>query len=210
LAIAGDLDGDLFFVTWDPDLIPDSSALQPPADYTGTAERPEGPVTPESLIRYFAHHSNAMLGRLNGAYLAWANLRGTVNCAECRQLSALFARGVDSVKTGERLTLPPHLAPSDEQRARAQGLGKQRIWGRLLEKAEEERVKAQRTVVREGDPAPLSEDSIWGLINGQDLCLSEWELFRIVERWCAVNGRPQAELAERLDFGKFSAAQVGL
>ena len=58
--------------------------------------------------------------RLNNLYLRWADLKGA-DCEECQTLSALFARGVDSVKSGEKqrvpgwLLHPPGSEPRDEQ-----------------------------------------------------------------------------------------------
>lgn len=206
---AGDLDGDLFFVTWDPHLIPPSQNLQTPADYAAAPPAlAEGPVTADALIHYFAHHSNAVLGLLNGAYIAWANLRGTVKCAECAQLSALFARGADSVKTGERLRIPAHLELTEERLVASRERQKDHVWGRVLERAGEEVRRAQGGCVRAADLAPLSEEAVWKLIDGQDLFLSEWELFRMVEKWCKANGRPIVNMALHLDFGCFSRPQV--
>jgi hypothetical protein len=48
------------------------------------------------------------------------------------------------------------------------------------------------------------------LVRGRDLALSEFELLRLMARWCA--GRPDANLAEwalQLDFGSFTPEQVG-
>lgn len=48
------------------------------------------------------------LGRLNNLFMRWADARGA-SCGECLQISDLFSRGVDSVKTGEVLRIPEHL-----------------------------------------------------------------------------------------------------
>lgn len=96
---AGDLDGDTFFVCWDPDLIPHQSQLHRPMSYNAAAEKPHGTVTTADRIRYFANHQPGILGKLDKRYNQWANLKG-VACRECVQLADLFSVGVDSVKTG--------------------------------------------------------------------------------------------------------------
>ena len=48
------------------------------------------------------------LGRLNTLFMRWADAKGA-NCGECLQISDLFSRGVDSVKTGEVLKIAEHL-----------------------------------------------------------------------------------------------------
>ena len=46
--------------------------------------------------------------RTLGRLMRWANAKGA-NCRECLQISDLFSRGVDSVKTGEVLKIPEHM-----------------------------------------------------------------------------------------------------
>lgn len=97
---AGDLDGDIFFVCWDPDLIPHKTQICQPLSYSGATERPQGPVGRVEMIEYFAYHSQSILGRLNRCFEHWANLKG-VRCKQCVQLAMLFSLGVDSVKSGK-------------------------------------------------------------------------------------------------------------
>lgn len=105
---AGDLDGDIFFACWDPDLIPHQHQMCEPLPYTGAAEKPQGSIGREDMIEYFANHSQSILGALNRCFEQWANLKG-VKCMECVQLALLFSLGVDSVKSGTHLHLawPP-------------------------------------------------------------------------------------------------------
>ena len=60
--------------------------------------------------------------RLNTLYLEWADMKG-VDCEECRTLSALFARGVDSVKSGEQQRVPNWLMPATGSAPGQQGMG---------------------------------------------------------------------------------------
>lgn len=97
----GDLDGDIFFVCWDPDLIPHQSCLHSAMSYSAAAEKPHGKVGTADRIKYFTNHQPSVLGKLDKCYQQWANLKG-VACRECAQLADLFSFGVDSVKTGEQ------------------------------------------------------------------------------------------------------------
>ena len=96
---AGDLDGDIFFVCWDPQLIPHQRQMIEPLPYTAASARPQGPIDRHDMIAHFANFSQSILGALARCYEQWANLKGP-NCKECVQLAILFSLGVDSVKSG--------------------------------------------------------------------------------------------------------------
>lgn len=86
------------------------------------------------------------------------------------------------MKTGERLRIPAHLELTEERLAESREREKDHVWGRVLKRAQEEVRRAQGGCIREADVGPLSEEAVWRLIDGQDLFLSEWELFRMVEK----------------------------
>ncbi|KAL3143108.1 hypothetical protein ABBQ38_003381 [Trebouxia sp. C0009 RCD-2024] len=153
----GDLDGDTFFVCWDPDLIPHQSQLHRPMSYNAAAEKPHGTVTTADRIRYFANHQPGILGKLDKRYNQWANLKG-VACRECVQLADLFSVGVDSVKTGgqfpnwpvvlstlsrdnlligQQQKIPEALLMGDNLAAEAEEKGRERIWNKLQLHAEQ-------------------------------------------------------------------------
>lgn len=54
-----------------------------------------------------------VVGRLNALYMRWADALGT-DSQKCKEVSGLFSRGIDSVKTGERLKIPDDLKATPE------------------------------------------------------------------------------------------------
>jgi hypothetical protein len=118
-------------------------ALFPPLHYDGALpppaaapQQPPQPVQHSDLIEYFSEQDSSVLGRLNTCYLRWAELKGP-GCEQCRALSLLFAKGVDSVKTGERASVPASLVirAEDVAAARSTAGGAEPVWSVLLERA---------------------------------------------------------------------------
>ncbi|XP_057959817.1 probable RNA-dependent RNA polymerase 1 [Malania oleifera] len=105
-----DLDGDFYFVSWDPELIPPRQVK--PMDYT-----PPKPiildhvVTIEEVEEYFVDYMvNDCLGIISNAHLAFADKE--YNKAEsnvCQELARLHSIAVDFAKTGVPARIPPHL-----------------------------------------------------------------------------------------------------
>ncbi len=103
-----DLDGDLYWVSWDPALIPQTAQL--PLDYQGiAADAPTtAPMAADHVITMtdVAEHiasfmANDQVGQFANAHLAQAEIQPDgVNSAVCRQLAQLFSLAVDSPKTG--------------------------------------------------------------------------------------------------------------
>ncbi|GFP53388.1 probable RNA-dependent RNA polymerase 1 [Trichoderma asperellum] len=89
----GDLDGDTFFVTWDPDIIP--STISQAAHYPGVREPLRfTPITDDDRLLYFAKYTNASLGRVKNLYLRWARATNAMS-PECQELNRLFSQCVD-------------------------------------------------------------------------------------------------------------------
>ncbi|GLC34648.1 hypothetical protein PLESTM_000221100 [Pleodorina starrii] len=214
-ASGGDLDGDTFLVIWDEDIVRAIKAVPSPP-YPPAPERQAGDVGPDQLIRYFSGYQGALLGRIDRLYHTWAGLhpQGPA-CPQCRSLSQLFCRGVDSVSTGQSTTIPPHLQLpperdlSPEERRMLEG----RVWRRMEARAEAA-WRAFREVRQAGlltDPEAvrdLDARGLMALVRSRDVALSEFELLRLMKRWC--EGRPGADLAEwalQINFGSFTAEQ---
>ncbi|OAP58356.1 hypothetical protein AYL99_07446 [Fonsecaea erecta] len=114
LMSGGDLDGDTFFVCWDPELIPE--VISEPAEYPGAKEAIRfSPITVDDLITYFAGYNNMSLGRVKKVYLGWARALGP-RCSQCQELNRLFSQCVDGnrIKIPDKLLDPPE-APPDAQ-----------------------------------------------------------------------------------------------
>ncbi|CAL5358959.1 unnamed protein product [Camellia sinensis] len=113
-ASGSDLDGDLYFVTWDENLIPPSKRSWVPMDYT-PAEVKESPrtVTQRDIIDFFSKNMvNENLGAICNAHVVHADLSeyGALD-EKCITLAELAATAVDFPKTGQLVTMPSQLKP---------------------------------------------------------------------------------------------------
>lgn len=108
----GDLDGDLFFVCWDQDLLP----TQVPAHLIPSPVKPEGRLagpTRQGLMELLVGYIRPPLGLADMWYRQWAALNG-VQSSECVQLGDEFCRLVDLALTGGSPRLSEHLRPKPE------------------------------------------------------------------------------------------------
>nr|GMD42830.1 RNA-dependent RNA polymerase 6 [Ipomoea batatas] len=113
-ASGSDLDGDLYFVTWDEDLIPPSKQSWEPMEYAA-AEVRELPrdVNQSDIIEFFAKNMvNESLGAICNAHVVHADLseHGALD-DKCLKLAELAAIAVDFPKTGKIVNMPNDLKP---------------------------------------------------------------------------------------------------
>ncbi|KAI4357519.1 hypothetical protein L6164_001462 [Bauhinia variegata] len=105
-----DLDGDIYFVCWDQELIPPKQ--EEPMDYTpaGSMEL-DHDVTIEEVEEYFTNYMvNDSLGIISNAHTAFADKLSLNAMAEpCLELAKLFSIAVDFPKTGVPAVIPRHL-----------------------------------------------------------------------------------------------------
>ncbi|PWA55249.1 RNA-dependent RNA polymerase 6 [Artemisia annua] len=113
-ASGSDLDGDLYFVTWDEHLIPPSKQSWPPMEYTA-AEAKELPrdVRHSDIIDFFTKNMvNDRLGTICNAHVVHADMSDCGALDEkCIKLAELAAIAVDFPKTGKIVNMPPNLRP---------------------------------------------------------------------------------------------------
>ncbi|KAG2432736.1 hypothetical protein HYH02_012870 [Chlamydomonas schloesseri] len=250
-ASGGDLDGDTFLVVWDEELVAAVQATASPP-YDAAPEKVAGKVEMADMISYFAGHNGAILGRIDSLYQSWAALSGP-GCSECRQLSQLFSRGVDSVSTGAATAIPGHLQlpPDSELAAEQREIMAGRVWRRmerralaawraysrardvgllaLLQHGQEAAVEGSAAEPRPRVAAAgisawqgLDAAGLMRLVRSRDVALSEYELLRLMARWCARSSQAHAsapeeadaarrqllaELAMHVDFGAFTHEQ---
>uniref|UniRef100_A0ACD5YGG1 Uncharacterized protein n=1 Tax=Avena sativa TaxID=4498 RepID=A0ACD5YGG1_AVESA len=105
-----DLDGDIYFVSWDPDLIP--TCMVAPMDYTpAPTEILDHDVEMEEVHEYFADYIvNESLGMIANAHVVFADKDPfKAESAPCIELAKLFSIAVDFPKTGVPAKIPPHL-----------------------------------------------------------------------------------------------------
>lgn len=111
-ASGSDLDGDLYFVTWDDDLIPPSKRSWPPMHYTpAEAKVLTRPVNQQDIIDFFTRNMvTDQLGVICNAHVAHADKSeyGALD-EKCITLAELAATAVDSPKTGKLVTMPQAL-----------------------------------------------------------------------------------------------------
>ncbi|KAD2804276.1 hypothetical protein E3N88_37653 [Mikania micrantha] len=108
----GDLDGDMYFVCWDPDLIPPQQFE--PMDYTpAPSMQVDHDVTIEEVEECFANYIvNDSLGQISNAHTVLADQSPLKAMAEsCVKLANLFSTAVDFPKTGVPAELPANLRP---------------------------------------------------------------------------------------------------
>ncbi|KAJ3528070.1 hypothetical protein NMY22_g9549 [Coprinellus aureogranulatus] len=104
----GDLDGDEFFVLWDPDIVP--TRTHESYDYPPNRERKSKVLTRMDLATYFASYNTSGVARVSALHNKWAisSPLGAL-CAECQELNALHSQSVDgaAIMIPERLKNPP-------------------------------------------------------------------------------------------------------
>ncbi|OHF03496.1 RNA-dependent RNA polymerase [Colletotrichum orchidophilum] len=109
----GDLDGDDFFVIWNPDLIP-QTWHQPPMDYIAPkAPKMKRDVKVSDLRTFFVRYiQNDCLAKVAGAHLAHADhSEQGANDPKCLRLAQLHSKAVDYVKTADPAEYPNELDP---------------------------------------------------------------------------------------------------
>ncbi|GFP87816.1 RNA-dependent RNA polymerase 6 [Phtheirospermum japonicum] len=113
-ASGSDLDGDLYFVTWDENLIPPSKRSWTPMEYApGEVKVLPRDVKHSDIIEFFTKNMvNESLGTICNAHVVHADLSdyGALD-EKCVRLADLAAIAVDFPKTGKIVTMPPELKP---------------------------------------------------------------------------------------------------
>ncbi|KAK7265708.1 hypothetical protein RJT34_33331 [Clitoria ternatea] len=110
----GDLDGDLFFISWDKDLIP--CQTMPPMDYSGSRPRiMDHKVTLEEIRQFFVDYMiNDTLGAISTAHLVHADREPEkAKSRKCLELAELHSLAVDFAKTGAPAAMPRALKPRE-------------------------------------------------------------------------------------------------
>jgi RNA-dependent RNA polymerase len=105
-----DLDGDIYFVCWDTDLIPPQQ--DPPMDYTPAPSKElDHDVTIEEVEQYFTDYIvNDSLGIIANAHTVFADKEPARARSEpCLELAKLFSVAVDFPKTGVPAVINPKL-----------------------------------------------------------------------------------------------------
>lgn len=110
----GDLDGDLYFVSWDESIIPPRTVT--PMDYTGRRPRlMDHDVTLEEIGKFFVDYMiSDTLGSISTAHLVHADREPEkALSSKCLQLATLHSMAVDFAKTGAPAEMPRDLRPRE-------------------------------------------------------------------------------------------------
>ncbi|XVE97429.1 hypothetical protein REPUB_Repub03eG0018700 [Reevesia pubescens] len=113
-ASGSDLDGDLYFVSWEELLIPPSKKSWPPMQYEpGEASKLPRPVNLKDMKEFFAKNIvNENLGTICNAHVVHADLSEYgAQDEKCIHLAELAATAVDFPKTGKIVSMPAQLKP---------------------------------------------------------------------------------------------------
>lgn len=207
--IAGsDLDGDKFFVCWDSDLIPYEE--KDPSSYPPAKILPMNQIRQKDMIEYFARYSNATVSKIDSLFASWADRKGVLS-TECKILSALFSRAIDSAKTGERVNIPNHLIPPTD--AAPQKGEETFVWHKMASRARlflEDRVKDFKV----NNLIQLTDDTVTSILRNQEINVSEYQLFRFLYKWAKqerVAEKRVDDIAEKcIDFTEFTSEQLRL
>ncbi|XP_028415349.1 uncharacterized protein LOC114538372 [Dendronephthya gigantea] len=207
--IAGsDLDGDKFFVCWDPDLVPYES--HDPVSYPAAKVPPQKNIQQKDLIAYFARYSNSTIGKIDFLFSRWADQKGVASM-ECQELSALFSRAVDSAKTGERVNIPKHLQiasnPKDDL------LKGNFVWHQMAAEASlfiENKVIGPEIY----HDMQLTAGTLKNILSNELISVSDYQLFRFLCKWADLEHDEESEsqvsqiAKECIDFTTFSLPQL--
>ncbi|KAL2896157.1 RNA-dependent RNA polymerase 6 [Bienertia sinuspersici] len=140
-ASGSDLDGDLYFVSWDENLIPPSKRSWIPMEYTpATVKELPRAVNHLDIIDFFTKNMvNENLGTICNAHVVHADLADYGALDEnCLKLAELAALAVDFPKTGKVVTMPnelkPKLYPDFMGKPESQSYKSNKILGRMYRK----------------------------------------------------------------------------
>ncbi|KAL1833192.1 hypothetical protein ACET3Z_002843 [Daucus carota] len=113
-ASGSDLDGDLYFVTWDKNLIPPGEKSWPAMDYSPVeVKEMQRNIKLQDVADFFAKNMvNESLGTICNAHVVHADSSDYGAMDEnCILLAELAAKAVDFPKTGKIINMPTHLKP---------------------------------------------------------------------------------------------------
>ncbi|KXS97624.1 hypothetical protein AC578_5741 [Pseudocercospora eumusae] len=194
LMSGGDLDGDKFFVTWDPDVIPKKIAQA--AVYPGVKERHHfGQITDDDRADYFARYTSTSLGRIKNLYLKWARLKGAMS-PECQQLNRLFSQCVD----GNRVKVPTVLEDPPETPPDALPFVLDVLHGDAT-------AAITKNTPLVFDSESRSADILELILHRDSVAISEFELIQFVLRSCSKTGEDFSSFADLFNYAALNDEQ---
>ncbi|KAL7958767.1 RNA dependent RNA polymerase domain-containing protein [Trichoderma compactum] len=196
----GDLDGDTFFVTWDPDIIP--STVSQAAHYPGVREPLRfSPITDDDRLLYFAKYTNASLGRVKNLYLKWARATNAMS-PECQELNRLFSQCVDGNRIKDDQLRKFEKPPGPEAEAPPFVLDE-------LHEAAKKIIMQQKHMAQNhmNNMEGYTFDGVQLLLCRDDIAISEAELIRMTVRWCRRTNTSFYDLMHMFDLNSPSSEE---
>lgn len=143
----GDLDGDDYIVSWDPELIPKEWNHEP-FHYKAPQNITKEQITTDDIIQFFLDYmQNDYLGRIAHAHLAAADfLDEGIRSEQCLELVNLHSMAVDYPKTGVPAIMPRELERNSWphfMNKRGQKYRSRKILGKLFDAVEQVKFEPQ-------------------------------------------------------------------
>ncbi|KAJ8437704.1 hypothetical protein Cgig2_008330 [Carnegiea gigantea] len=184
-ASGSDLDGDLYFVTWDENLIPPSKRSWVPMEYAPASvkELPR-PVNHLDIIDFFTRNMvNENLGAICNAHVVHADLSpyGALD-ENCLKLAELAALAVDFPKTGKVVTMPydlkPKMYPDFMGKPDSQSYKSNKILGQMYRQIKDAYFDRDSTSLCERNftPGNISYDAHLEVVGSDKFISDAWDL----------------------------------
>ncbi|KAF9057077.1 RNA-directed RNA polymerase [Panaeolus papilionaceus] len=199
MSSGGDLDGDEFFVCWDPDIMP--RKISESYDYPGNKEFVKRDITRMDLAQHFVSYTSSGVAKVSALHAKWARSspQGAL-CKECQELNALHSQSVDgaNIRIPERLATPPeqsepYILDLLEENA-------QKFSESFLSTAEGRREIS--TVAPED-----GEILLRSLLQSKQNAVSEYELFNLALRFCRQNSIDIRPYFSQIDFSALTTSE---
>ncbi|KAF4607757.1 hypothetical protein EYR40_000092 [Pleurotus pulmonarius] len=199
MSSGGDLDGDKFFVCWDPDLVPAKVAES--YDYPPNKEQTKREVSRLDLAKHFAAYNGVGLAKVASLHNKWvrASPKGAMS-PECQELNALHSQSVDGarVRIPDRLLTPPEPEEPFVIEVLANAAAEFAVGF-----SESDASRTQLSIVDEAD----ARNIITELLTSKQNAVSEYELFNMVLRHSRKHSIDVYTYLSYLDMGALSVSE---
>ncbi|KAL0569074.1 hypothetical protein V5O48_012901, partial [Marasmius crinis-equi] len=208
MSSGGDLDGDKYFVCWDPDLVP--SVVAESYDYPPNKERASKGVSRMDMANYFASYNNAGLARVAALHSKWvaAAPKGALS-SQCQELNALHSQAVD----GASVKIPDHLSsipqrPADSEPFVLDALAEHaRAFAEHFTQSDDARTALAASSSASALTKEDRERLLLSLLQSHQNNVSEYELFTFAWAFTRKYDIPLDPYLAHFDFSAFTAQQ---
>lgn len=153
---------------------------------------PKKQITTQDVIYNFAFYKKHLVSSINRFFNLWADKQGP-GCVECQQLSALFARAIDSAKTGKGNETALVTNKGDvvkiPQNLRIEAPEKPEIkfvWQKLKISAQQVGNKLKEEGLKSENTYLFTKQTLRNLLLERKVGISDFELLKFVHLWCRL------------------------